>query len=91
MIELMIESEYSTRNLNIAAYLFASGVRFAGAKKEERGYLFKFTPTNKAEELVNSYFLGSASVNPKELFARLNDLRDLIFNQGRVHDGEGQF
>lgn len=75
--------EYSTKNLNLAAYLCASyGIHFIGATKINEEFFFRFIPKPKAEELVDNYFLGKAVVNPQELFARLHDLRDVIFNQG---------
>jgi hypothetical protein len=84
MIENKIENKierYTTKNLNIAAYLYASGIHFTGAEKIKYELFFSFSPKKKAEILVNDYFSGTASVNPRDLFARLHDLKDLIFNQ----------
>jgi len=73
---------YNTKNLNLAAYLSCyKEIQFTGATKISNEFFFKFTPKNKAEELVNQYFAGNASINPRELFARLHDLKDLIFSQ----------
>lgn len=77
----MIEDEYSTKNLSIASYLYASGIQFSGASNINGEFFFKFSPKDKAENLVQLYFSGTATVNPRDLFARLHDLRDLIFNQ----------
>jgi len=77
----MIENEYTIKNLNLAAYLLTTDVQFIGATKVNGEFFFKFTPKLKAEENVNNYFSGKALVNPQELFARLHDLKDLIFNQ----------
>lgn len=74
---------YKTRTLNIAAYLYAAGLKLKGTAKVNGEVFFIFIPQEKAEELVQNYFSNNASVNPKELFARLNDLRDLIFAGGR--------
>ena len=73
--------EYTTKNLSISAFLYASGVTFTGASLINGEYYFKFTPKTKAEKLVKDYFTNTAQINPKELFARLNDLKDLIFSQ----------
>jgi hypothetical protein len=75
--------EYIVKNLNIASYLYASGIQFTGATKVNQEFFFHFAPKKRAEEYVERYFLGEAQVNPKELFARLHDLRDLIFNQNQ--------
>lgn len=72
---------YSSKNLSLSAYLYASGLQFVGAKKINGDFFFEFTPKEKAEQLVNQYFSGTANVNPQTLFSRLHDLRDLIFSQ----------
>ncbi len=74
-----MDTKYTTKNLNIAALLYASGLQFVGYTKIKRSIHFHFSPQNKAQELVNNYFAGTASVNARDLFARLNDLKDLIF------------
>lgn len=73
--------EYQTKNLNIASYLYASGIQFNGTSKVGKEFFFRFEPKFQAEELVNKYFLNKATINPKELFSRLHDLKDIIFNQ----------
>lgn len=77
---IMRGEEYITKNLNLAAYLYASGIQFNGTTKADKEFFFRFEPKFEAEQLVNNYFLGKASVNPKELFSRLHDLKDIIFN-----------
>ena len=81
--ELMQDSEqiYSCKNLSLSAFLYASGLQFIGAQKINGDFFFEFSPKEKAEYLVNLYFSGKANVNPQTLFARLHDLRDLIFSQ----------
>ena len=74
---------YQTSNLHIAAYLYASGVPFLGITEFESRALFDFQDSEQAEKLVGLYYTGEASVDPRELFARLNDLKDLIFSGGR--------
>lgn len=74
---------YRTKILNIASYLYASGVQLVDTFRENGEVFFIFSPKEKAENLVESYFAGIATVNPRELFARLNDLRDLIFSGGK--------
>ena len=74
----MIE-EYSTKNLQLSAYIYSEGLQFIRTYKVGKDVYFVFTPKEKAEELVNNYFQGKATCNPQQLFARLNDLKDLIF------------
>lgn len=74
---------YRTKILNIAAYLYAAGLQLVDTTKLNGEVFFVFSPKEKADELVESYFAGTARTNPRELFARLNDLRDLIFSGGK--------
>ena len=72
---------YETKNLHISAYLYASGLQLVTTKNQGKEIFFVFTPKLKAEDLVNKYFKDQASINPRELFARLSDLKDLIFSK----------
>ena len=76
---------YKTKILNIAAFLYASGLQLVETSRVNGEVFFIFDPKEKAEELIEQYFADKATVNPRELFARLNDLRDLIFSGGRQH------
>ncbi len=71
---------YKTKTLNIAAFLFASGLIITKTERINREVFFTFSPKNEAELLVEKYYSGGATVDPRELFARLNDLRDRIFS-----------
>lgn len=72
---------YRTRNLNLASYLAAAGLQLVGTSKIKGSLFFEFLPENRAKILVENYFADKAIVNPRELFARLNSLRDLIFQE----------
>jgi len=74
---------YQTNNLNLAAFLYSSELEFVGITKTQDKALFGFKDKNKSEKLVMQYYAGRASTNPRELFARLNDLKDLLFSGGR--------
>jgi len=74
---------YQTKTLNLAAFLYASGLKLVSTTRIKNEVFFVFTPKSKAEQLVSDYFSGTATINPRELFARLNDLRDLIFSGGK--------
>jgi len=79
----MDKDGYQTKILNIAAYLYASGLQLVDTPRINGDVFFIFTPRDRAQKLVDAYFSDTAMVNPRELFARLNDLRDLIFSGGR--------
>lgn len=74
---------YKTKTLNLAAFLYASGLKLANTVRVNGEVFFIFIPKSEAEQLVEKYFAGAAIVDPRELFARLNDLRDLIFSGGK--------
>ena len=80
----MDQDGYRTKILNIAAFLYASGLQLIDTIKVGDDVFFIF-PKDDAEQLVEKYFAGTATINPRELFARLNDLRDLIFSGGNRH------
>lgn len=75
---------YKTKNLNLAAYLYASGLQLVNSTRIHGDVFFEFAPNKHAEKLVDNYFSDTASVNPRELFARLNALKDLIFQRGEA-------
>lgn len=73
---------YKLKQLNVAAFLFASGMKLTNTVRVHNEVFFEFTPKDKAQKLVDMYFSGTATIDPRELFARLNDLRDIIFSDG---------
>ncbi len=78
----MDQKRFRVKQINIAAFLYSSGLQLVGTTRTSGEVHFEFIPKDKAEKLVKTYFADDASVNPRELFARLNDLRDLIFSGG---------
>ncbi len=74
---------YSTNNLYLAAFLYASGLHLSFFKQSGKSVFFHFVPKREADRQISEYFGGTASVNPRELFARLNDLKDIIFSETR--------
>lgn len=74
---------YRTKILNIAAFLYAAGLHLVETTKVGNEVYFLFSPKDKATQLVEDYFSDKAIINPRELFARLNDLRDIIFSGGK--------
>lgn len=79
----MDQEGYRTKILNIAAFLYASKLQLVDTLKVSGDVFFIFTPKDKAEQLVEEYFAGTARISPREFVARLNDLRDLIFSGGK--------
>ena len=76
----MEKEGYKLKQINVAAFLFASGLKLVNTVRINNEVFFIFSPKSEAEQLVNNYFAGNATINPRELFARLNDLRDIVFS-----------
>lgn len=76
----MDQKYYQTKNLRLAAFLYASGIRMISSSRKGSVIIFEFFNFKEADALVKQYFSDSALVNPRELFARFDDLKDLIFN-----------
>ena len=79
-----MENTYETKNLHLAAFLCSSNLPLIRTRKTHNGVYFEFSPKDKAEELISEYFSDKATVNPKTLFSKLNDLKDLIFSGGAI-------
>ena len=84
----MTSKNYTTKNLNIAAFLYTDKrvTLVEIDRANPRSVIFVFEPLDVAEQLVGEYFADRASVNPKELLNRLNDLKDAIFTGGRPNE-----
>lgn len=72
------------KDLNVASYLLASGevVLVKSERKDRNLVLFHFSPKDKAESLISSYWSDTASLSPRNVFAALRSLKDLIFSGG---------
>ena len=72
---------YRTKDLPIAAFLYASNKRLFESHKDNGKVWFVFDDKSSCEEMVNSYFRKEASVNAKEFADAIRTLKDLIFNK----------
>jgi len=70
------------RDLNIASYLLASGevTLVKTERKENKLVLFHFTPKNKVELLVDSYYSDTNPLSARNIFNAQRSLKDLIFS-----------
>jgi hypothetical protein len=70
------------RDLAVASFLYCTpSIRFIGKQRLPNGtVIFQFSPRQEAEVLVSQYWsLSAPTVQPKQLFTSLRDLKDLIF------------
>ena len=55
---------YRTKNLNLAAFLYASGLSLANTSRAGKEVYFEFTPKDKAEDLISKYFSDNTLIPP---------------------------
>jgi hypothetical protein len=78
-----MENTVETKDISIVAYLFATGkVTLAGKRKLPSGEIyFSFAPKNLSNDLITQYWnLQAPSIQPKQLFSALRDVKDMIFS-----------
>jgi hypothetical protein len=70
------------KDLNVAAYLLASGevVLVKPERKNRNLVLFHFSPKDKAQLLVNNYWSDTDQLSPRNVFSAMRSLKDLIFS-----------
>lgn len=80
-----MKSIYRTSSLNLSAYLLSTNkVVFVGLEPTSSSkVLFVFDNQSLCFELIDSYWNDQATVNPKQLFTCLNELKDRLFAEGR--------
>jgi hypothetical protein len=76
------DSTLAVKDLNVAAYLLASGevTLERSVRKSRNLVLFLFSPKQKVEILINNYWSDTSSLSPRNIFAALRSLKDLIFS-----------
>ena len=72
---------YSTRDLNLASFLYASHKKLSRADRNNGRVWFIFEDKLSCEKLVNSFWRKEATVNAKEFADAIRTLKDLIFNR----------
>lgn len=70
------------KDLNVAAYLLASGevILVKPERKSRNLVLFHFSPKDKAQLLVDNYWSDTDQLSPRNIFSALRSLKDLIFS-----------
>lgn len=69
------------RDLNVAAYLLASGeVVLVKSDRRDKQVFFHFSTKEKAEELINKYWSDTHPLAPRNVSNALRSLKDLIFS-----------
>ena len=75
-------SVYETKDLSLAAFLYASGkVKLISTRRlPNREIYFLYSPCEVAESLIQQYWnLQAPPIQPKILLGAIRDIKDLIF------------
>lgn len=73
---------YESKDLSVATFLYATGVvsLIDTVKVSSKEIYFRFSPKDKADELVRQYWnLQAPPIQPKALMTAMRDIKDLIF------------
>lgn len=87
------EDIYKSRDKQICPFLLTqTDVSFVGVVKEGPYVIFRFTPANKCEELVNRFLSRRAPlVQPKDLLDSVESYRDRVFEMKDKYYGGRTF
>ncbi|MFA4846300.1 MAG: DUF5659 domain-containing protein [Patescibacteria group bacterium] len=70
---------FETRDLNLAACIYASGVVLDETRRDVGVCFFVFRDVGRCERLMRAYYNGEAMVSAKAYADALRTLKDLIF------------
>ena len=75
---------YRTKDLSVAAFLYASHKKLITTEHENGTVYFIFADKPNCFELTNSFWRREAFVNAKEFADSFRTLKDIIFNKERI-------
>jgi len=74
-------SRYSTKDFYIAAFLLTKGLKlFSIDRTNPREAFFIFQDTESKEALVEGFFYGRATVEPKAFVSAIKELKQLLYS-----------
>lgn len=76
-----MENEFKTRDLYIAAMLYALGKKLTSTEKVRSTYWFGFEDFKDCDEIVNQYWMDRVDVNASKYVESIKKLKTMIFNQ----------
>lgn len=76
----MTESNFKTKDLYLAAYLYSQDLELIEVEKKMNVCWFKFANKNKSEQLVNLYWKNQAVSKIKSFTDSIRTLKDLIYS-----------
>jgi len=76
-------TNYRTKDLAVASFLYAFNKKLNQLKNDNGKYWFIFEDRLSCEKLVNTFWRKEAMVNAKDYADSIRTLKDMIFNRGR--------
>lgn len=74
-------NQFVTADFYVSAFLLAKGVKLLNVNRENgRKLEFIFSVSTAKQRLVNDFWLGQGSVEPKRYAAAIKDLKALIYS-----------
>lgn len=79
---------FKTADLNLAAFIVASGISLCANESNGTTTQFCFIQTDKLLQLVESYYNMSAVINPMHYGSAMKQLKNIIYqkNQNYIYD-----
>ena len=75
-----MEANFTTKDLNLAAYLYASGQDLAGVERQGTVCWFLFAQRVHCEELATAYWNGKAECGVRLFVDAQRVIKDIIFS-----------
>jgi hypothetical protein len=76
----MKKNSYQTADLNLSAYLIASGIKLQSHTKVNGQTLFCFNDTGELKTLVEKYFNFDGFINPQRFTGAVRSLKNIIYD-----------
>lgn len=82
MNQQQFRQTWSSNDFKISAYLRAKKIPFVGINKTSKPYLFIFQNKPEIQKLIDAFWRDDklALVNPRQLFAEIDFLKQLLYS-----------
>ena len=71
-------NNYSTTDFNLSAYLLAAGLELKAYERQGTQLAFLFKDSSKLQDLVDSYYGLSATINPVAFGNAIRNLKSIV-------------
>ena len=75
-----MENNFVTSDFYSAVFLQYSGLILIGINKSERRFGFVFEDTSERSRLIEDFFAGRATVEPRRFIAAIKEVKSLMYS-----------